>query len=80
MAKDRLVALVGVNVGEKRFEAGETITAELTQRQHRWLVQDGYAEEVEAGQRLPPEHKEAIEEGAGTPNPIEASVDTEEGS
>lgn len=76
----KLVALVGINIGDKRFEAGERIDAEVTQRQERWLVGDGLAERVEDNQRLPPEHKEAIEEGAGTPNPIEASADTQEGS
>jgi hypothetical protein len=73
-----LVALVGVNIGEKRFEPGERITADVTERQRRWLLNDGYAEEVEKGQRLPVEHKEAIEAGAADPIPVEEQVDTKE--
>lgn len=74
----KLVALVGMNVGKARIEAGERIGADLTDRQRRFLVSEGYAEEVEDRQRLPEEHREAIEAGAATPNPVDAVVDTKE--
>lgn len=74
----RLVALVGTDVLDKRFEAGDTITADLTERQRHFLLAEGYAQEVPAGQRLPSEVKEAIEKGAATEHEVTGQMDTKE--
>lgn len=61
----KLLALVGINVGERRFEAGERFdTADLTDKQVKYLTAEGYAEPIDKGQRVPAETQEAIEKGA----------------
>lgn len=74
----KLVALVGTNIGEKRYEEGEVIDADLSDKQRRFLTAEGYAVERESGQRLPAEVKEAIESGAATENPVIERMDTKE--
>lgn len=82
MTRSKLVALVGVNVGGKRFEADERIDASiLTNAQYKYLIEEGYVLPVEAGQRLPADVRAAIQAGAGDPVEVitQVSVDPTEG-
>jgi hypothetical protein len=68
----RLFALVGGNIGEARWEAGDRIPdASLTDKQRKYLLDEGLVLEVESGQPIPAEVKAAAAAGAGNPNPQE---------
>jgi hypothetical protein len=75
----RLLALVGTTVEGRRFDEGERIDPSLlTDKQRKYLLAEGFAQEVEEGQRLPADVKRDIIKGAGTPNPVEEKIDTRE--
>lgn len=76
----KLVAAVGMNVGEKRFEPGETVSADLTERQRRFLIEEGYALETENRARLDKDTKAALEGGAAeeAAHPVVDRIDTKE--
>lgn len=74
----KLVAVVGTNVGSKRFEPGERINEDdLTQTQAKYLVKQGLALRVEDGQRLPADVKEAIAAGAADPVVVVTQIDVD---
>jgi hypothetical protein len=71
----RLVALVGVDIDDKRYEAGQTITGPIAKGRQEYLIREGYAVETE---KLPEDVKADIERGAGSPHSVEGRVDTQE--
>ena len=71
----RLIALVGTDIDDKRYEAGQALSGDLTDSQRKYLIEEGYAVEAE---KLPVDIKEAIERGAATPHSVESRLDTKE--
>lgn len=67
----RLVATVGVNLDDIRFEAGDTIKEE-TPAERKWLLSEGYAIEADS---LTAKEKAAIIEGEQSPHPVVAQMD-----
>lgn len=75
----KLLMHVGMNVGDKRFEPGERVDAsDLTDKQRRFLVKEGYATEVTKGERLPADAAKPIEAGELDPHEVVAAIDTKE--
>lgn len=58
----KLVAKVGTNIGDRRFEEGDTIPAKLLTDRQRWQqIKDGYMEEIDTAAPKPPEPEEKEE-------------------
>lgn len=77
----KLVATQGMNIdpGNHRFEPGDTITSDLTEKQRRDLIRSGYAVEADSA-RVSPKQREAILEQAGEDpaHPVTVQLDMKE--
>lgn len=71
----RLVALVGVDLDDKRYEPGQTITGPITKWQHDYLIREGYAVNRD---KMDDDIKEAVKDDAASPHVVESRLDTRE--
>lgn len=75
----KLIAVVGINIGDARFEPGEEVQRDLfTVNQIKHLVDSGSALVAESKGETTEVHK-TIDSGEASPHPVIATMTSEEG-
>jgi len=71
----RLFAVVGTDIGDVHYDAGQEIKGPIPEGIQKYLVKEGYAIEAD---KLPDDIKAAIDAGTAGPHLIEGHADTKE--